>query len=224
MKIFINDLPFRIIPSTKNVLLKNYDTIVPEAKEKIDFSKFHGDVLIQHASIEIIDKYLQLLKKKANKKVDSITFQVDNFKPATDFIKKQYTVLKAAGGLVVNNGHYLMIFRMKKWDLPKGKLDKGESIDITAIREVEEECNIKVKLGPKICHTYHTYKRNGKNILKKTYWYKMNILDDSKMAPQVSEEIEEVRWMNRSELRAALYNTYPSIRHVFGKFYKSLEN
>ena len=224
MKIFINDLPFRIIPSTKNVLLKNYDTIVPEAKEKIDFSKFHGDVLIQHASIEIIDKYLQLLKKKANKKVDSITFQVDNFKPATDFIKKQYTVLKAAGGLVVNNGHYLMIFRMKKWDLPKGKLDKGESIDITAVREVEEECNIKVKLGPKICHTYHTYKRNGKNILKKTYWFKMDILDDSKMAPQVSEEIEEVRWMNRSELRAALYNTYPSIRHVFGKFYKSLEN
>lgn len=224
MKIFINDLPFRIIPSTKDVLLKNYDTLVPEAKEKIDFSKFHGDVLIQHASIEIIDKYLQLLKKKANKKVDSITFQVDNFKPATDFIKKQYTVLKAAGGLVVNSGHYLMIFRMKKWDLPKGKLDKGESIDITAVREVEEECNIKVKLGPKICHTYHTYKRNGKNILKKTYWYKMDILDDSKMAPQESEEIEEVRWMNRSELRAALYNTYPSIRHVFGKYYKSIED
>ena len=221
MKIFINDLPFRIIPSTKKILLKNYDTIIPEAKEKIDFSIFQGDVLIQHASVEIIDKYLQLLKKKANKKVDSITFQVDNFKPATDFIKRQYSVIKAAGGLVVKNGHYLLIYRLKKWDLPKGKLDKRESVEIAAVREVEEECNIKIQLGPKICHTYHTYKRNGKNILKKTYWFKMDIIDESKMAPQESENIEEVRWMNRGELRAALYNTYPSIRHVFGKYFKN---
>lgn len=220
MKIFINDNPFRIIPAKKKVILKNYDTILAEAKNKIDFNIFNGDVLIQHAPVPVIDQYLQLLKSNSNKKIDSITFQVDNFKEAVDHIKEAYTFIKAAGGVVEKNGNVLMIYRMKKWDLPKGKKDNKESIKTTAVREVEEECNIKVKLLDKVCNTYHTYKRNGKNILKKTVWFRMECLDDSKLKPQVKEQIEEARWMTRGEVRAALYNTYPSIRHVFRKYYK----
>lgn len=220
MKIFINDIPFRIIPTGKKVVLKNYDMILVEATDKIDFNTFHGDVLIQHASTEIIHRYLQLLKSKTNKKVDSITFQVDNFDEAIRFIKSEYTFIKAAGGLVENDNHLLMIYRLKKWDLPKGKLDNGEDIETTAIREVEEECNIKVRMKEKICNTYHTYKRNGKNILKKTYWYEMECIDDSGLRPQVEEDIEEARWMTHGEIHAALYNSYPSIRQVFRKYYK----
>lgn len=220
MKIFINDIPFRIIPATKNVTLRNYDVIVVEATNKIDFNTFHDDVLIQHASMQIIHEYLQLLKSKSNKKVDSITFQVDNFKEAIDFIKTEYTFIKAAGGLVEHDGHILLIYRLKKWDLPKGKMDNKEGPENTAVREVEEECNIKVKLGEKICNTYHTYKRNGKNILKKTYWYRMDCIDDSTLKPQTEENIEEVRWMTPGEVHAALYNSYPSIRQVFRKYYK----
>lgn len=223
MKIFINDNPFRIIPAKKEILLKNYDTILVEANNKINFNIFSGDVLIQHASVEVIDQYLQLLKSNRNKKIDSITFQVDNFKDAVEHIKAEYTFIEAGGGIVEKNGNILMIYRMKKWDLPKGKKDNKEKIKNTAVREVEEECNIKVKLKGKVCNTYHTYKRNGKNILKKTNWYRMSCIDDSKMKPEVKEQIEEVRWMTPGEIKGALYNSYPSIRQVFRKYYKSLE-
>ena len=223
MKIFINDNPFRIISSKKEVILKNYDTLLVEANNKIDFNTFSGDVLIQHASVKVIDQYLQLLKSNANKKIDSITFQVDNFKDAVEHIKAEYTFIEAGGGIVEKNGNILMIYRMKKWDLPKGKKDNKEKIKNTAVREVEEECNIKVKLKGKVCNTYHTYKRNGKNILKKTNWYRMSCIDDSKMKPEVKEQIEEVRWMTPGEIKGALYNSYPSIRQVFRKYYKSLE-
>ena len=223
MKIFINDNPFRIIPAKKKVILKNYDSLLVEANNKIDFNTFSGDVLIQHASVKVIDQYLQLLKSNSNKKIDSITFQVDNFKDAVEHIKEEYTFIEAGGGIVEKNGNVLMIFRMKKWDLPKGKKDNKEKIKDTAVREVEEECNIKVKLKDKVCNTYHTYKRNGKNILKKTSWYRMKSLDDSKLKPQVKEQIEEVRWMTAEEIKGALYNSYPSIRQVFRKYYKGLQ-
>jgi len=221
MKIFINDNPFRIIPAKKTVILKNYDTLLVEAKNNIDFNTLSGHVLIQHASVKVIDQYLQLLKSNSNKKVESITFQVDNFKEAVQHIKEEYNFIEAAGGIVEKNSNILMIYRLKKWDLPKGKKDNKEKIKFTAVREVEEECNIKVKLKKKVCNTYHTYKRNGKNILKKTSWYRMKCIDDSKIKPQIKEQIEEVRWMTIEEIKSALYNSYPSIRQVFRKYYKN---
>jgi len=224
MKIFINDNPFRIISAKKDIILKNYDTILVEAKNKIDFNSFSGDVLIQHATVQIIDQYLQLLKSNNNKKIDSITFQVDNFQDAVMHIKNEYNFIEAAGGIVEKKGNILMIYRLKKWDLPKGKKDNKEKIKDTAVREVEEECNIKVKLLEKVCNTYHTYKRNGKNILKKTSWYRMKCLDDSKLKPEAKEQIEEVRWMAPEEIKAALYNSYPSIRQVFRKYYRGRES
>lgn len=220
MKIFINDTPFRIIPFSKEIKLNDYDHIVVDASDNIDFNLFHDDVLIQHASIKLIDKYLQLLKVNSNSPIDSITFQVDNFKEATNFFKNNYTIIEAAGGVVEKNGHVLLIYRLGKWDLPKGKIDNMEKIEDTAVREVVEECNISVSLGPKVCHTWHTYKRNNSNILKKTSWFRMKCTDDSDMKPQQSEDIEDLRWMTPKEVNIALYDSYPSIRHVFRKFYK----
>jgi hypothetical protein len=51
----------------------------------------------------------------------------------------------------------------------------------------------------------------------------MKCLDDSKMKPEAKEQIEEVRWKNAEEIKSALYNSYPSIRQVFRKYYKSIE-
>ena len=220
MKIFINDIPFRIIPFTKEVRLSDYDHIVVDASINIDFDQFHDDVLIQHASIKVIDRFLQQLKVDPARKIDSITFQVDKFRESTDFFKKNYSIIEAAGGLVEKNGHVLMINRLGKWDLPKGKIDNGERIRDTAVREVMEECSITVSLGVKICHTWHTYKRNNNNILKKTSWYLMQCLDDSNMKPQIAENIDEIRWMTPREINQSLYNSYSSIRHVFRKYYK----
>jgi 8-oxo-dGTP pyrophosphatase MutT (NUDIX family) len=220
MKIFINDIPFRIIPLSKEVRLHEYDHIVVDATDAIDFNLFHDDVLIQHASLKLVDKYLQMLKANKNKKIDSITFQVDHIEEAIDFVKKNYTIIHAAGGLVEKDGQVLLIYRFKKWDLPKGKIDNNEKIEETAVREVMEECGISVSMGPKICHTWHTYKRNDDNILKKTSWFLMQCTDDTHMKPQTSENIEEILWMNTKEINQALYDSYPSIRHVFRKYYR----
>lgn len=219
MKIFIKDIPVVILSNQEFIKSSNYDTIYQESLTKLKFDQLVGEVLIRDADSAVIDKFLVYLKQKSVKKLEEITFTVEDYESVVKDLKKDYTIIKAAGGLVLNKGEVLMIRRLSKWDLPKGKLDKGEKPKAAAVREVEEECNIKVKLGKKICHTWHTYKQNGKRILKKTYWYKMYCTDDSDMKPQIEENIEATEWMNEKELREAFYNTYPSIRDVFRHYY-----
>jgi 8-oxo-dGTP pyrophosphatase MutT (NUDIX family) len=219
MKIFIKDIPVIIISNHDFLKTANYNNIYHGDLAKLNFSQLSGDALIKDATVDIIDKFLVYLKQNSVKKLEEITFTVDDYDGVINNIIKDYTVIKAAGGLILNEGEVLMISRLKKWDLPKGKLDKGEKPKRAAIREVEEECNIKVKLSKKICHTWHTYKQNGRRILKKTYWFKMYCIDDSEMKPQIEENIEDIRWMNELELKEALYNTYPSIRDVFRHYY-----
>jgi 8-oxo-dGTP pyrophosphatase MutT (NUDIX family) len=109
---------------------------------------------------------------------------------------------------------------MKKWDLPKGKKESGERSKNTAVREVEEECNVEVKIGKKICTTWHTYTMNKNSMIKKTRWYLMDLVDDSRSRPAVEEDIEELRWMTQKEVYHALENSYRSIRFVFEEYYK----
>ena len=215
MKIYIKDIPVIIISDQEFIKTSNYDNIYKGSFEKIKFSKLTGDVLIKDATAEVIDNFLLFLKQNKMKKLEEITFVVNEYEAVIKDIKSDYTIIKAAGGLVLNEGEVLMIWRLKKWDLPKGKLDKNEKPKAAAVREVEEECNVQVKLGKKICHTWHTYKQNGRRILKKTYWYAMYCIDDSDMKPQLEENIEDLKWMNEKELKEALYNTYPSVRDVF---------
>jgi 8-oxo-dGTP pyrophosphatase MutT (NUDIX family) len=114
----------------------------------------------------------------------------------------------------------MMIYRLKRWDLPKGKLKRKEDSMKGAKREVEEECNIKVEVKDKIGATWHTYTQKGKKILKKTTWYEMVCTDDSNMKPQLKEFIDEVRWMDKKEVKKALKNSYRSIEEVFYKYSK----
>lgn len=125
-------------------------------------------------------------------------------------------IIEAAGGRVKNaKGELLMIFRNDKWDLPKGKLEKGEAPEVAAVREVEEECGIgKLKIIKPLPVTLHTYKHNEKFILKKTYWYEMSCADEKKLTPQKEEGITEVKWMNEKEVERALENTFHSIVDV----------
>jgi ADP-ribose pyrophosphatase YjhB (NUDIX family) len=219
MKIFIKDIPVVIISRQEFIKSSAYDRIYECAELQLTAESLVGEVLVKNASVEMIDQFLLFLKQNKFKKLQEITFSVDDYEKVVEDIKKDYTIVKAAGGLVLNEGEVLMIWRLKKWDLPKGKLNKGEKPKKAAVREVEEECNVKVKPGKKICHTWHTYKQNGRRILKKTYWYRMYCIDDSNMKPQLEENIEDIQWMNESELKEAFYNTYPSIRDVFRHYY-----
>lgn len=219
MKIFIKDIPVIIISNQDFIKTLDFDHIYSGSNLDLTIEKMSGEVLIIDANTAIIDRFLLFLKQNNLKKLEQITFSVGEYDQVIGDIKKEYTIIKAAGGLVLNAGEVLMIWRFKKWDLPKGKLNKGEKPKKAAIREVEEECNIKVKIGKKICHTWHTYKQNGRRILKKTYWYRMYCVDDSDMKPQLEEKIEEVQWMNETELKEAIYTTYASIRDVFRHYY-----
>jgi len=220
MKIFIKDIPVSIITSQELINTSHYDHIIDGSQAQIDYKNLSRDVLVRHANEKQIDDFLLFLKQNGLKALEEITFSVEDYDEVINHVKSEYTVIKAAGGLVLKNGKVLMIDRLKKWDLPKGKLDRREKPKAGAVREVEEECNIKVRLGRKICHTWHTYKRNGDKILKKTFWFTMYCVDDSKMRPQIEENIEGLKWMNDVELKQALYNSYPSIRYVFKQYYK----
>lgn len=133
-----------------------------------------------------------------------------------DHIKKSCLIIKAAGGLVSSvNGNYLFIFRNKKWDLPKGKVEKGEKMKEAALREVEEECGVKIYTNDeKLCKTYHVYTLGAKIVLKKTNWYRMTVKGEPKLIPQKEEGITKASWLSKTELAPVLANTYPSIMDV----------
>ena len=124
---------------------------------------------------------------------------------------------KAGGGLVYNKaGDVLFIFRNGKWDLPKGGIEKGEEIEDTAIREVEEETGVtNLKITHKLQKTYHVFKRGGKYKLKVTHWYEMRTDFNGTPKPQANEGIEKVAWLGPAEIKEALKNSYENIKLLF---------
>jgi len=155
---------------------------------------------------------------KSLKKNNSNAYYLESSDPKVVFstIKKKLTIIKAAGGLVTNaKGEFLFIFRNKKWDLPKGKVEKGEKIKATAVREVEEECGVKIeKREERLCKTYHIYELGNKIILKRTSWYKMSVKGSPKLIPQTAEGITTASWVAKDGIAAKLKNTYPLILEV----------
>jgi len=183
--------------------------------DHIRFYALTGDVLITGATSKLIDRFFLYTFSKKNKKYDSITFVVNNKKSAKKTVTTHFKVISAGGGVVYNEAKEVLVMkRLGKWDLPKGKADKGEKFRETAAREVTEECNVEVAILTKVCTTWHTYRIHGKRILKRTKWYKMDCLNDKEMTPQVEEGIEELRWMNQNEIAEAMENSYASIRFV----------
>lgn len=185
-----------------------------EITAEINEYRHHPDaVFIDELSTAAINSLLHEIKKPQFHA--GIFFNKDLGKLKASFFK-HFQLILAAGGLVKNNnGEILMIFRRMKWDLPKGKLDEGETLENCAKREVEEETglhHLKV-IGPaKI--TYHTYVQFGKPILKETHWYLMKNSGNERLIPQTEEEISEIAWVKKEDLKQYLDNTYPTIEIV----------
>jgi 8-oxo-dGTP pyrophosphatase MutT (NUDIX family) len=129
----------------------------------------------------------------------------------------KYLEVNAGGGLVTNSrGEYLLIRRSGLWDLPKGHQDPGEPIEVTAVREVEEETGLRgLELASFIRVTDHTYFRDGQWFLKHTWWYSMKCTCECDLVPQTEEDITEVRWVAKAEIKDFLQHTYPTIVDVF---------
>ena len=131
--------------------------------------------------------------------------------------KQLIPTIKAGGGIVYNqDGKVLMIKRHGKWDLPKGKKEKGENIATCALREVEEETGVKKLLIQRFrMITYHIFKRDGQYFLKETYWYDMTTTFKKKLVPQTEEDIEKACWKDEAEVRELVKDSYKNIQKLF---------
>lgn len=128
----------------------------------------------------------------------------------------------AAGGIVKNElDEILMIYRRGKWDLPKGKLDKNETVETCALREVSEETGItNIRLGKLIGKTYHEYFDTWlqKDVIKETFWFEMYITESANLIPQAEEDIEKVEWVSKTKIKTKLENSYKNIEEIITIF------
>ena len=145
----------------------------------------------------------------------NVVFVIEDYDKAFEEFQHYFTIIKAAGGIVSNqNDEKLFIYRLEKWDLPKGKIEEGEKIKEAAIREIEEECGITdLVIQNQLQDTYHIYEFKGEIILKQTYWFELKSSFDGELIPQLEEDITKVEWLTDSEIESkVLTNTYASIK------------
>ncbi len=195
-KVFINNKP----------LILTNSTIEGQESDKILATKYAGKSKFLYSFIDTLEK---------SPRYDGITLVAADVEKLWSDFQGIYKIIEAAGGVVYNQkGEILLIFRLKTWDLPKGKIDAGETPEVAAVREIQEETGLNVvELGDFICHTYHTYTHKEKRILKKTHWYKMTTAETA-LTPQYSEDIELAEWRNLADFLQANPTIYPSILDV----------
>jgi ADP-ribose pyrophosphatase YjhB (NUDIX family) len=164
----------------------------------------------------VLDEVLHKLKNSSTKGI--VLYSSDLEKDWHSFLTN-IAVIPAAGGLVLNpKNEVLFIFRNNYWDLPKGKIEKGEGIETAAIREVEEECSIfNLKILKKLIITYHIYFEKGIK-LKLTHWFLMESDFDKELVPQLEEGITAVSFKNETQIKDALNNSFENIKLVYNAF------
>ena len=166
---------------------------------------------------ERIDIHTLVTMFKASESLSRIYIPTENTERMYHRLCSEFREVNAAGGLVSNRrGDYLLISRNGLWDLPKGHQERGEDIEVTALREVQEETGVDaLELRGLICVTDHCYLRDGIWHLKHTWWYDMLYTDPVDLTPQREEDISKAAWVAKSSLPPYLKNTYPSILEVF---------
>jgi 8-oxo-dGTP pyrophosphatase MutT (NUDIX family) len=199
IKIYFNDKPL---------------FLCDQVNEEINSYAHHDDaVFIDEFSTPAVNSIIHEMRLE---KVHAGIFVHPDLETLRKAFWKKFILIKAGGGLVKNEaGAMLLMLRRNIWDLPKGKLDDGESIEQCAVREVEEETGLRnVILGKPLLITYHTYDESGKHFLKETHWYHMRAPGNQPIIPQKEEQITEIKWVGEKELPAFTRSTFPSIRDV----------
>ena len=194
-KVFVNDKPIIIT-----------DSLQEDKKFPI---YFFDEVNIN----EIIYKI-----KKEN--IPGVYLFAKNIEKAWREFRENFKIIKAAGGLVFNQEkEILFIYRGKKWDLPKGRVEESEEIETTAIREVEEECGVyNLKITSFLTTTYHVFYHFKELRLKETFWFLMNTDFKGKPKPQIEEGIVKAVFKNHTNTLQALQNTFTNIVLVYESY------
>ena len=173
-----------------------------------------NELFIRYKSKKSFYKLVKEFRKDTN--IVYLHVQTDKTKKVLSKLKNLFKPIDAAGGLVINaEEKLLMIKRSGIWDIPKGKVEKGEKNRKAAIREVEEECGITgLKITEKAVKTYHTYLFREKEIFKTTHWYFMEYRGNETLVPQTEEDISEVAWKTMDEVKELIPYTHKSLVDV----------
>ena len=206
-KIYINETPLTL---TTSDTAKEYGPV----SEKILILRYPGK---KKFLLNIVNQL------EHSRRFEKVVVSHNDLEELWNAFQKIFKKIEAAGGTVFNkNGEVLMIHRRSFWDLPKGKIDPGETPEQASVREVQEETGIQsIDLKNHLMDTYHTYQQKGKRILKKTYWYKMTT-NDMHLTPQSEEDIELAVWQDiRTFLQNPKGNIYGSIKDVLTEVSKA---
>ncbi|NNJ56008.1 MAG: NUDIX domain-containing protein [Bacteroidia bacterium] len=195
--------------------------ILLSSNENAGFN-FDPDFVFKKPNEEQVKEALRVSKKSTKPLKIQIVGNPDKL------LKKvflEFKLVEAAGGIVENEkGEILLMKRLGKWDLPKGKAKKNENMEECAIREIEEETGAKqLSITRHFMETYHTYFRNNEWQIKHTHWFLIKCLDGNHLVPQTAEDIEEVRWVKPKKIHLPILHTYPAIRRILKEYKKMLK-
>ena len=172
--------------------------------------KFYEKLEVERELKKVIDEFIHEDSNKSIK-ITNIPFEA-----AFLFLKDYFHYIEAAGGFIQKEEKFLFIRRHNKWDLPKGKLEKGETIEQAAIRECEEECQVKnLKIVKQLPSSFHIYRYKKGFALKQSYWFYMITDYAQKLIPQSEEDITEVDWFDTETIeKKLLKDSYHTIVDV----------
>jgi ADP-ribose pyrophosphatase YjhB (NUDIX family) len=184
-----------------------------------------GNVVVKYTGNKkhLLD-YIHVLEKSI--KSEKFVIHYEDFPKLKADFKSHFTEIEAAGGLVRNEkNEYLFIFRRGSWDLPKGKIEPGETKKNATMREIQEETGLKKMIVlSKIMVTRHTYRSNvGKRIIKKSHWFLVECKKQPLVA-QAIEDIEKAEWMTMEKFFSKKRQVYPNILDVLHTQYQPDEN
>ena len=200
---------YKVFVNEKKLTLSKYPE---EIDKKLRFEGF--------ATLEIAVDLLQ------NTSCPELNVYGENLEEIWEDFTHMFRVIEAAGGVVSNKkGEILFIHRIVRWDLPKGKIEKGESLEQAALREIEEETGLKELIIEEfINNTFHLYtERNGEKILKTTYWFRMNYVGNETPKPQTEEGITAVSWKNKEEITKEVFpKTFNNIKLILNDYWEQI--
>ena len=108
--------------------------------------------------------------------------------------------VRAAGGVVERDGLVAVVHRPRydDWSLPKGKLDRGESWERAALREVLEETGLECELGEELPTVRYMDQRGRPKTVR--YWRMLVTGGEF----EANDEVDAIRWLAPAQAAALL--------------------
>lgn len=186
---------------------------------KIEGNSLKHDATLQESARYEADALCEFLQEWLADKEQADTFihEVGEDSVAVA-LNETFRMAPAAGGIVVKDGQFVSIVRNDIPDLPKGHIEKGETPEQAALREVEEETGIgKLQIVRELQSTWHCYLLDEEWRLKRTYWYLMQTSEAIQPKPQTEEGITEIKLIDNESVEAFLRETFRSISEILGQ-------